>query len=1022
VSIQEGQLVLWTTNPELGLAKVYSVSGNLSCISYFESLAKQKMFEVDVSELKGTDPWPQTRVYVNQKSVWRMGRLIELRQRGEDFLVRFPNGREEAVPESDVYVRSSGAVEPMEVLKLHGHETPFFFERRWPLVKHLVEQRAASAGIPALLSSAVDLRSHQVDVVRQVLHDPVQRYLLADEVGLGKTIEAGIIIRQLLIDRPRSTVTVLVPPHLVGQWEDELARRFRIGDFPHSAVHVLIHGTASLPKSDLLVVDEAHHLAAEAFGTTLEVQRYQRLAVATQDAPRVLLLSATPASSNHRTYLGMLHLLDPQVYPLHDEAAFDMRVQGQTAIGNAVFALQPDVPIMLLGTVFDDLLQTFPDDPRVAILIHDLRGDCPNPTDLVIALRAHISETYRLHRRMLRHRRETHAQDLVRGRKLGAPITVELSSTEGAWEAFDGWREVLEAQAVKDGRAEAALVLAEVWSAALIGIPEWGEAVGRRQDQRGISSGEQHMLSVLADRLSELDDDAVENEVARAVAQAARQVGGKSVVFLSSADASARLLGRLERLLGPRRAALASQGAAAVNWFREHQDALVLVVDEAGEEGLNLQCANAVFHVDLPLDARRLEQRIGRLDRYGRGDKIISRVLKCAAWPEVVRQHVELIEGPLNVHNTSVASLQTLLNSLSDEFLQAALEGAAAQRHLASTLPARLELELERVRQTEMLDSIQFDASQVLEAQMDALYEMEAQGFDKSLTQWVKDALHFKTHYDTHSVQFAFSKEKTLVNWERIEHLHPLLKRASTFSRRDAQRHGLALLRSGEPFVDAMARYLAWDDRGRSYAYWRGTPHWAGDDLITFALHFTVSGDLQEVSQLAQGENLDMDSLGRRMDGLLGPATWTIYLDQHGHPVTSIAQSLLAAPYQSSRSGVDHNLGVERVWALEELAPPGVWTSMCDHVLKVTDAELRANPAFVTAIDRAQMQARSLIDERLSILRSRQGVGQRDSSARELAVEEQLAQALLRGISAPAVVLDAVGAVVLSRRDPFERQ
>lgn len=1019
MSIIEGQLVLWKAKPELGLAKVQSVTGNLSRISYFVSLARQNTFEVAVSELKARNPWPQTRVYVNQKGVWRMGRLTELRQGGEDFLVRFPNGLQETVPESDLYVRSSGAVEPMEVLKLHGHETPYFFEKRWPLVKHLVEQRAASAGIPALLSSAMDLRSHQVDVVRQVLHDPVQRYLLADEVGLGKTIEAGIIIRQLLIDRPRSTITVLVPAHLVGQWTDELARRFRIGDFPHSTVHVLVHGTLSLPKSDLLVVDEAHHLAAQAFGRGLEVQGYQRLVAAAQDAPRVLLLSATPASSNYRAYLGMLHLLDPQVYPLKDEAAFDARVKGQIAIGNAVFALQSDVPVMLLDTVFDDLLHTFPDDQRIATMIRDLRGDCPNPPSMVAALRAYISETYRLHRRMLRHRRETHAEDLVRGRKLGAPINVELSSTAGAWEAFDGWREVLEAQAVKDERAEAVAALAEVWSAALIGIPEWCEAVSQRQCQKGISSREQEMLNVLANRLHQLDNDAAENEVARAVVQAARQVGGKSVVFLSSANASARLLSHLERLLGSRRAALASQGAAAVKWFREHQDALVLVVDKAGEEGLNLQCANAVIHVDLPLDARRLEQRIGRLDRYGRGDKIVSRVLKSSAWPDVVRQHVELLEGPLNVHNTSVASLQTLLDSLLDEFLQAALEGAAAQRHLASTLPVRLELEMERVQQTEMLDSIQFNASQVLETQMDALYEMEAQGFDKSFTHWVHSVLHFKTDYDTHSIQFSFNKEKTLVNWERLEHLNPLLKRASTFSRRDAQRHGLVLLRSGEPFVDAMARYLAWDDRGRSYAYWRDDLQWEGDDLITFALHFTVSGDLKDVSQLAQSEHLDIDSLGRRMDGLLGPTTWTIYLDQDGHPVTPEAQSLLAGPYQGK---VDHNLGVERVWALEEIAPPGIWTSMCDHVLTVADAQMRTNPAFITAIDQAQMRARSMMDERLSILRSRQVAGQRDSSAHELAVEEQLAQALMRGIVAPAVVLDAVGAVILSRRNPFERE
>ena len=58
----------------------------------------------------------------------------------------------------------------------------------------------------------IDLEPHQVEVVRRVLQDPVQRYLLADEVGLGKTIEAGILIRQYVLDDPdRHQVVVLVP-------------------------------------------------------------------------------------------------------------------------------------------------------------------------------------------------------------------------------------------------------------------------------------------------------------------------------------------------------------------------------------------------------------------------------------------------------------------------------------------------------------------------------------------------------------------------------------------------------------------------------------------------------------------------------------------------------------------------------------------------------------------------------------------------------------------------------------------
>ena len=82
-----------------------------------------------------------------------------------------------------------------------------------------------------VISSVIDLYNHQIEVVRRVLEDPKQRYLLADEVGLGKTIEAGIIIRQYLLDHPEGHVVVITPPLLRRQWMSELRQKFLIDDF-----------------------------------------------------------------------------------------------------------------------------------------------------------------------------------------------------------------------------------------------------------------------------------------------------------------------------------------------------------------------------------------------------------------------------------------------------------------------------------------------------------------------------------------------------------------------------------------------------------------------------------------------------------------------------------------------------------------------------------------------------------------------------------------------------------------------
>src|SRR5262249_7940096 len=97
--------------------------------------------------------------------------------------------------------------------------SPACYHARRHLLRPLVHQRRRSRGFPAVLSAPVELYEHQLDAVARVLSDPVLRYLLADEVGLGKTVEAGLIMRQLLLDDPEARVLVAVPGLLVQQWE-----------------------------------------------------------------------------------------------------------------------------------------------------------------------------------------------------------------------------------------------------------------------------------------------------------------------------------------------------------------------------------------------------------------------------------------------------------------------------------------------------------------------------------------------------------------------------------------------------------------------------------------------------------------------------------------------------------------------------------------------------------------------------------------------------------------------------------
>ena len=147
---------------------------------------------------------PQTRVYWQDQDtgMWAAGRVV-----GGDpsaYFIRLPNSEfDRKVGEAELRVRWDRPVgDPVDVLIARANESPYFRDARLPMLRSLVSQRAASAGTPGLLSSSVEIYPHQVSAALTVLNDPVRRYLLADEVGLGKTIEAGLIIRQLLLDQP----------------------------------------------------------------------------------------------------------------------------------------------------------------------------------------------------------------------------------------------------------------------------------------------------------------------------------------------------------------------------------------------------------------------------------------------------------------------------------------------------------------------------------------------------------------------------------------------------------------------------------------------------------------------------------------------------------------------------------------------------------------------------------------------------------------------------------------------------
>ncbi len=197
--IQIGSLVSSQSN-NLGLGKVISIDESQATVEYFCSIGRRIERVLALNTLHQIMLKRQTRCYIwlESQAVWIIGRVWAWDEEIEEYEVHLPDKKVIFVSEEEIYVRCNlPQANPMETLSIKAHETPYFHDRRLTFVQALISQRAVCRGMTGLISANIQLYPHQVEVVRRVLEDPIQRYLLADEVGLGKTIEAGVILASI---------------------------------------------------------------------------------------------------------------------------------------------------------------------------------------------------------------------------------------------------------------------------------------------------------------------------------------------------------------------------------------------------------------------------------------------------------------------------------------------------------------------------------------------------------------------------------------------------------------------------------------------------------------------------------------------------------------------------------------------------------------------------------------------------------------------------------------------------------
>ena len=719
-TIAPGNLVRWTSGAAGGIGVVTSVDGGRAVHVRFDN-GDENLFA-----------WPND---VLERIVFARGTQVLLLAEDEVgvisnvtdvdgrmfYAVQLPGGVQKTVLEEGV--RTAIVTDPLQLLRAGPLDSARSVNLRTAATRLLFAHRFDE--LSSLSNSRVEIKPHQVGVLHRVAASYPHRFLLADEVGLGKTIEAGLVLKELKARGMANRVLILAPSGIVGQWQFELKTKFNetFAQFNGDVVRALranhpkenvwtLHDNIitsttyaswddqrareiALADWDVVVVDEAHHArrTLENLAGTRLFRLVQALAEPQHAASRAMLfLTATPMQLHPFELYSLIELLDPTLFPSYDD--FDEHRQRLAGLNQAV-----------------DSIRRWPalSGPQRVHVAEDVAGWVDRDGDEVAAQldndEARDAATEEL---LAKHRL---SEALIRNRKaivggfmprVAAVWDVDLSPEEwDAYNAITGYaREGFERARVEKDNALGFLMttfqkLASSSSEAL------RRSLLRRIDKLEARLEAQQAAPPDEDALEELPitealDDVLaarfridvtqEIDEIRSIAALLEKIhlDSKTAVLnthlaeIAEQDADAKVLifttyrdtqsYLAEHIPAPWTVNLfhgqlkPAEKDEAVSRFRDGTGPQILVSTEAGGEGRNLQFCHLLVNYDLPWNPMKVEQRIGRLDRIGQRHAVT--IFNLSATGTIEERVLSVLSDRIGLFEETVGGLDPILGEV----------------------------------------------------------------------------------------------------------------------------------------------------------------------------------------------------------------------------------------------------------------------------------------------------------------------------------------------------------------------
>lgn len=681
-------------------AKMHDLLGSSQ---YYESIFQHTAF--DAQAVTRCEACPGGVV----EGRWGRGTIVTrtLMPNSEDepywYWIRLPNGQHVKECETKLkfdYTQMNYA--PDKQLRAYEFQHPTWFINHLKVSKNLHLVNNATYGFHVLAGCRAFLLPHQISTVARCFETAPVRYMLADEVGLGKTVEACSILSILASENQKLRVLIIVPGALVIQWKNELHYKYGLD----AAVASDDSRICLLPMEDidksllmrsaiwnLVIVDETHRLLAND-------SWYNQVQSLSRRVEHILLLSATPIQDRNEEYRRLLALLNPEQYEKMSAERFAWMVKRQKRIQKSANMLlsyleRYDEYAEIIIEHLNGVIETL-EDPAFERMVQeiDLNAEDNGLSKVKQAL-AYICENYRIERKVIRNRRQIIAEKMAKRTLQAVPYTpLSLNEDYNEIGAIQNTLAYLSDNGADDEAyvTETAIPLLS----ALFSSP-WAfeealhklkindsilldsAAIWRRQ-----AESEHDLVNVALDE----DPDLIKGRLLTAMNYIDQETdilddeNDKLVVFTAHNATLVEFL----RLFNARYTNLGIYAVAfgkhmerqeledSVYAFQNDPKCRAIICDETGGEGRNFQNAAEIIHLDIPWSANALEQRIGRLDRLGRNPDMDVKSIVLYAEASVEEQLFHIWKDGMKIFEQSLSGLEIITGELNELIVEELLD------------------------------------------------------------------------------------------------------------------------------------------------------------------------------------------------------------------------------------------------------------------------------------------------------------------------------------------------------------